>query len=174
MPEVEYDESPDNIFADLTRHYTRDFDLLNAYDRGTFDELVGTEPTWSFDLVAARKVITAVRNLFPADEMFGAERGDGLGAILAQIEQSSFGESLYATVEDRAAHLIYLTVKNHPLSDGNKRSAVALAAFYLARNGASPLPEYTLAALTLVAATSGPEQKDQIIGVLRTVLLRNR
>lgn len=174
MPEIEPNESPDENLSGVVLHYTRDFDLLNAYDRGTFDDLAGTEPTWSFDLVAARKVIATLRNLFPADELFGAERGDGLGSVLAQIEQSSFGEPLYETVEDRAAHLIYLTVKNHPLSDGNKRSAVALAAFYLARNGARPLPEYTLAALTLVAATSGPEQKDQIIGVLRTVLLRNR
>lgn len=174
MPEIEHDESPDEILSSVVWHYTRDFDLLNAYDRGTFDELVGTEPTWSFDLVSARKVIAAVREHFPTDELFGAERRDGLGAVLVQIEQSSFGEPLYATVEDRAAHIIYLTVKNHPLADGNKRSAVALAAFYLARNGAKPLPENMLAALTLVAATSGPEQKDQIIGVLRAVLLRNR
>ena len=174
MLEIELNESPDEILSGVVRHYTRDFDLLNAYDRGTFDDTAGAEPTWSFDLVSAHKVIATVREQFPADELFGAERGDGLGAVLAQIEQSSFGEPLYETVEDRAAHLIYLTVKNHPLSDGNKRSAVALAALSLARNGAKPLPEHTLAALTLVAATSGPEQKDQILGVLRTVLLRNR
>ena len=106
--------------------------------------------------------------------MFGTERGDGLSAVLDQIEQASLGQPLYPTVEDRAAHLIYLVVKNHPLSDGNKRSAVALAAVYLAQNGAPPLPEFTLAALALVAASSCPEEKDQIIGVLRTVVSQDR
>ena len=89
------------------------------------------------------------------------------------MEQTSFGEPLYPTVEDRAANLIYLAVKNHPLSDGNKRSATALAAYYLEKNGARTLPPNTLGALTLVAAASSAEQKNQIVGVIRTVLVRN-
>ena len=160
--------------SDVMRRYTQDFDLLNSYDRGTFDETAGTTPAWSLNLSAAREAIAIVRSQFPNDELFGAERGDGLSTVLDQIEQSSFGQPLYPTVEDRAAHLIYFTVKNHPLSDGNKRSAVALASYYLAKNGAAPLPENTLAALTLVTAASGPEQKDQIVGVLRTVLTKNK
>ncbi len=174
MPEIEHDESSDGVLAGVIRLYSPDFNLLDAYDRGSFDDTAGTAPSWSLDLVSAREVIATVRSQFPADELFGVERGDGLGAILAHIEQSSFGEPLYETVEDRAAHLIYLTVKNHPLSDGNKRSAVALAAYYLARNSAKPLAGHMLAVLTLVAATSVPEEKDEIIGVLRTALLRNR
>ncbi|GEM_PF-3130580 len=110
-----------------------------------------------------RAVLAEVRREFPSDELFGIERGDGLSAVLGQMEQTSFGEPLYPTVEDRTANLIYLTVKNHPLSDGNKRSATALAAYYLEQNGA----------LTLVAAASSAEQKDQIVGVIRTVLVRN-
>ena len=174
MPGIKRHESSDEILANVIRHYSRDFDLLNAYDRGSFDDTAGTEPTWSLDLTTARKAIAAVRARFPHDELFGAEHGDRLSAVLDQIEQSSFGRPLYATVEDRAAHLIYLTVKNHPLSDGNKRSAVALAGYYLSQNGAQPLPEFTLAVLTLIAAASGPEEKDSVIGVLRTVLLQNR
>jgi len=90
-----------------------------------------------------RAVLAEVRREFPSDELFGIERGDGLSAVLGQMEQTSFGEPLYPTVEDRTANLIYLTVKNHPLSDGNKRSATALAAYYLnrtARSLSSPQP----------------------------------
>ena len=170
MPEIEPNEPHDEILAAVISRCAPDFELLNAYDRGTFATSAGTMPTWSLNLTAAREAIATVRKQFPDDELFGAERGDGLSAVLDQIEQSSFGEPLYATVEDRAAHLIYLIAKNHPLSDGNKRSAVALAAYFLAKNGAKPLPEYMLAALTLTAAASGPEEKDSVIGVLRTVL----
>ena len=160
--------------ADVVNRYTQDFSLLDAYDKGNFAEVPGTEPTWSLTLVAAREVIRSVREQFPSDSLFGAERqGEGLRAILAQVEQSSFGQQLYPTVEDRAANIIYLIVKNHPLSDGNKRSATALAGVYLERNGSKSLPENTLAALTLVAASSSAEQKLQIVGVIRTVLARN-
>ncbi len=163
----------DNIsgLADVVTRYTRDFALLNSYDRGDFDTPSGTALTWSMGADDARRVISEVRKQFPGDSLFGSERaGDGLDAIVNQIEQTSFGEPLYPTAEERAAHLIYLTVKNHPLSDGNKRSAAALAGYYLDRNGCAPLPENTLAALTLVAASSTADQKDQIIGVIQTVL----
>jgi prophage maintenance system killer protein len=159
--------------ADVLQRYAGDFELLNAYDKGEFESDDGTEPTWNLRIDDAREVVAAVRSTFPMDHMFGAERGDGLAGILAQIEQTSFGQPLYPTVEDRAANLIYLTVKNHPFADGNKRSAAALASVYLERNGALPLPPNTIAALTLVAASSEAAQKHQIIGVLRTVLVQN-
>jgi prophage maintenance system killer protein len=159
--------------ADVLHRYTGDFDLLNAYDKGEFDVSGGTEPTWNMNLADAREVVAAVRVQFPSDKMFGAERGPGFAGIIGQVEQTSFGQPLYPTVEDRAANLIYLTVKNHPFADGNKRSAAAIASVYLERNGVRPLPPNTLAALTLVAASSEAAQKDQIIGVLRTVLVRN-
>lgn len=157
--------------ADVLHRYTSDFNLLNSYDKGEFDATGGTEPTWDMDLAVARDVVAVVSSQFPSDHMFGAERGDGLLGIIAQVEQTSFGEPLYPTVEDRAANLIYLTVKNHPFADGNKRSAAAIASVYLERNGVSSLPPNTLAALTLIAASSEAAQKDQIIGVLRTVLV---
>jgi prophage maintenance system killer protein len=159
--------------ADVLQRYAGDFKLLNAYDKGEFEGNDGIEPTWNLRIDDAREVVAAVRSTFPMDHMFGAERGDGLAGIIAQIEQTSFGQPLYPTVEDRAANLIYLTVKNHPFADGNKRSAAALASVYLERNGALPLPPNTIAALTLVAASSEAAQKDQIIGVLRTVLVQN-
>lgn len=180
-PDVELLDSPtmtgakqgephNEVLAAAIRRCAADFELLNSYDRGTFTATPGTEPTWSLDLSTAREAIAAVRDRFPDDELFGVESGDGLSVILTHIEQSSSSEPLYKSVEDRAAHLIYMIANSRPLADGNKRSAVALAGIYLAKNGAKPPPEFTLAALTLIAASSGPEEKDQIIGVLRIVL----
>ena len=92
--------------SDVMRRYTQDFDLLSSYDRGTFDETAGTTPTWALNLSASRKAIAIVRSQFQNDELFGAERGDGFSTVLDQIEQSSFGQPLYPTVEGRAVHLI--------------------------------------------------------------------
>ncbi len=56
-----------------------------------------------------------------ASSLFGNPRGDALAAILGSIEQTMFGESLYRSREEKAAHLLYFIVKDHPFTDGNKR-----------------------------------------------------
>ncbi|EQD53551.1 death-on-curing family protein, partial [mine drainage metagenome] len=53
--------------------------------------------------------------------MFGSERDGGFRRIVASLEQSMFGETLYPSVEEKAANLLYFIVKDHPFSDGNKR-----------------------------------------------------
>ncbi len=159
--------------TDVLPRYASDFELLNSYDKGQFENIEGTDPTWDLNLNDARTIVATVRTNFSSDQMFGVERGEGFGGIINQVEQTSFGYPLYPTVEERAANLLYLTVKNHPFADGNKRSGAAIASVYLERNGSNPLPPNMLAALTLVAASSEAAQKDQIIGVIRTVLVRN-
>ena len=57
-----------------------------------------------------------------ASSLFGSPRGDALAAILGNIEQTMFGKSLYRTREEKAAHLLYFLVKDHPFSDGNNAS----------------------------------------------------
>ena len=65
-------------------------------------------------------------------------------------------------------------VKNHPLADGNKRSAAALFVTFLARNGVFPLtPPDTpgsrssaLAAITLMIVTSDPKDENLLISLL--------
>jgi len=73
----------------------------------------------------ARDAIVQFKNdLFQRNEatsLFGAERGEALAGILGNIEQTMFGEPLYKTREERAAHLLYFVIKDHPFSDGNKR-----------------------------------------------------
>ncbi|MDD9962824.1 MAG: hypothetical protein OXU70_12100 [Gammaproteobacteria bacterium] len=44
--------------------------------------------------------------------LFGNLRGDGLAAILGNIEQTMFGEPLYRSREEKAANLLYFVVKD--------------------------------------------------------------
>ena len=66
-----------------------------------------------------------------ASSLFGNSRGDALAAILGNIEQTMFGEALYRSREEKAAHLLYFVVKDHPFSDGNKRIGSLLFLLYL-------------------------------------------
>ncbi|MDP3769956.1 MAG: Fic family protein, partial [bacterium] len=58
-----------------------------------------------------------------ATDLFGMEREkQSIQAIVGNVMQSFGGKPLYQTVEEKAAHLLYFFVKDHPFTDGNKRS----------------------------------------------------
>ena len=48
--------------------------------------------------------------------LFGVEKENGkLNGILEAIYQNVFGTELYPTIEDKAAHLLYFLIEDHPL-----------------------------------------------------------
>lgn len=80
-------------------------------------------------------------------------------------------------MQQKAANLLYLVVKDHPLSDGNKRSGAALFVHFLAKNGALhdrlgvPLiSNNALAAITLMVAMSDPKEKELMVALLISML----
>ncbi len=82
-----------------------------------------------------------------------------------------FGEPLYKTREERAAHLLYFVIKNHPFADGNKRSGAFLFLLYLRQEGmALPLDENGLMALTLLIAKSDPKAKELMVRLVMNLL----
>jgi prophage maintenance system killer protein len=116
-----------------------------------------------------------------ATELFARLREDGLAAIFGNLDQSVFGEPAYPTVESKAAHLLYFVVKNHPFSDGNKRSGAFLFVDFLHRNGrllrddGQPIiNDAGLAALTLLVAESDPKQKEVLIRLIMHMLSDTR
>ncbi len=66
-----------------------------------------------------------------ATDLFAREREDGQASLLGNLDQSVFGEPAYPSIEAKAAHLLYFVFKNHPFSDGNKRSAAFLFVDFL-------------------------------------------
>lgn len=163
--------------ASVLAGYMPGLTMLRDYDEGAVRSAPRTEPGWELTIEEAREVIAHVAGEFPADEMFGRERGDALESIVTAIYQTFGGEDLYPTVEEKAANLLYLVVKDHPLSDGNKRTAAALFVTFLAHNGmlSGAGSELTtsnnaLAAMTLMVATSDPAEKDLMIALLVRML----
>ena len=96
--------------------------------------------------------------------------------MLGNLEQSVFGEPAYRTVEAKAAHLLYFTIKNHPFSDGNKRIGSFLFVEFLhrnarlIRNGEAVINDVGLAALALLVAESSPKDKDVMIRLVMNML----
>ena len=167
---------------EVVQRYLRTFGVLLAYDEARLPDAPSQPvvPTVTLELEAARAAILGLREALVARQeatgLFGLERGDTLPGILASVEQTFGGESLYPSVQVRAANLLYFVVKDHPFADGNKRIGALLFLEYLRLNGlllvgaALRLDEMTVAAVTLLVAESQPEQKDLMVRLVMSLL----
>lgn len=168
--------------VDIVGRYTQTFLWLQRYDEGLLEEPAGQSggrlptPEEAMDALGRLKRQLMARD--EATELFARPRnGDALAAIFGNLEQSVFGEPAYPTVESKAAHLLYFVVKNHPFSDGNKRSGAFLFVDFLHRNGRlfvrddyPVINDTGLAALTLLVAESDPKQKEILIKLIMNLV----
>jgi hypothetical protein len=166
---------------DIVSRYTQSFLWLQRYDEGLLNEPTGEmggnlrSDQQAHDALAQLKQNLIERG--EATELFAKPRGDGLSALLGNLNQSIFGEAAYPTIESKAAHLLYFMVKNHPFTDGNKRSGAFLFVDFLHRNhrlynpqGHPCINDTGLAALTLLVAESKPDQKETLIRLIMNML----
>lgn len=167
--------------VDIVTRYAQTFLLLQRYDEGLLTEphaqAGGRLPT----IEEARSALTTLKAELiaksEATDLFARERGDGLEALLGNLDQTVFGEPAYPSVEAKAAHLLYFVVKNHPFADGNKRSAAYLFVDFLYRNdrlldahGEVVVNDVGLAALTLLIAESDPANKATMVRLVMNML----
>ena len=159
--------------------YIPSLQTLRDYDEGTLSasESTGNAPVWQLTHADAQAIIARARSEFPQDRLFGLENGDKLKSVVATIYQGFAGQDLYKTTEQKAANLLYLMVKDHPLVDGNKRSAAALFIEFLSRNnllfsadGTPLVSNNTLAAMTLMVAMSNPQEKDLMVALVERLI----
>ncbi|MCX7123366.1 MAG: Fic family protein, partial [Gammaproteobacteria bacterium] len=109
-----------------------------------------------------------------ATKLFGTERSKGnLTGIVGNVFQSFGDQELYPSIEEKAAHLLYFIIKNHPFVDGNKRSG-AYAFIWLLRQAqildVTRMSPSALTALTLLIAESNPSDKDKMVGLVCKLL----
>jgi hypothetical protein len=167
--------------VEIVSRYTQTFLLLQRYDEGFLTDLNGTAGGTLPSLDQVRHSIASLKaDLMArgeASDLFGLERGDAFAAILGNLDQSVFGEPAYPTIERKAAHLLYFVIKNHPLSDGNKRTGAFLFVDFLNRNnalmrdGQPVINDVGLAALALLVAESAPVQKETMIRLIENMLV---
>jgi len=151
---------------------------LDAYDK---DKLVASGATKRAVVLTADQLSqvladfkTVLMKKGQATELFGSERQSNVvQSIVGNIMQSFGGKSLYPTVEEKAAHLLYFMVKNHPFSDGNKRSGAYAFVWFMKKAGIlnlATMTPTTLTALTLLVAESDPKSKEKMIKVILQLL----
>ncbi|SHE27200.1 virulence protein RhuM/Fic/DOC family protein [Thermomonas hydrothermalis] len=166
--------------VDVIARYTQTFLWLQRYDEGLLTAPAGSPggalPTLEEARAAIARLKADLMARGEATDLFGRERGDAFAALLGNLAQTVFGEPAYPTVETKAAHLLYFVIKNHPFTDGNKRSGALLFVDFLARNGrllrgGEPvINDVGLAALALLVAESDAKNKDVMIRLIENML----
>jgi len=163
---------------DLVNLFAHTWLSLDAYDKS---DLPVSGSSKSDILFTAEELESAIAELKEnliekneATELFAQAKNQGsLKGIVGSVFQSAFGQDAYLTIEEKAAHLLYFIIKNHPFNDGNKRSGAFAFIWFLSKakilNTDKITPE-ALTALTLLIAESDPKDKDRMVGVVLLLL----
>ena len=156
--------------------YTRALDLLDGYDHQTLEKPKGSKSDYVMTYQEAREIIDSMK-FSNMSSVFGAEKENGkLNGIIAQVYQDIFGQELYPTIEEKAAHLLYFLVKDHPFADGCKRIAATLFINFLYKNNhlyrdnKQIISNEALVALTILTAESNPDEMDIIVKLIMNLL----
>ena len=161
--------------------YSYGLDTLDRYDYQTLDIAQTTNrEVFRATYKDAIEALAILKDKFGGSDLFAHEKDDSFKSTMGVIYQTFDGQELYPSIEEKAANLLYLTVKNHSFSDGNKRIAAFLFLWFMEKNGilyredgSRLLDNNTLVALTLMIAQSKVEEKDIMTKVVVNLINQN-
>lgn len=164
-----------NSMLEFLKAYQRGFKILDDYDHHQLDVPVGQKDTYVLHYDECMKLIhnTMFEN---KGDLFSIERDDSFRSSISTIYQSFGRVDLYPTLEDKASALLYFIVKNHSFIDGNKRIGATIFLYFLEKNhalyknGMERINNDALATLTILVASSRPEDKEIMMELIKTII----
>ena len=178
--EKELIDSDTRELVNVVTDYTYALDTLDRYDYQQLTiEYTTIEESFRATYNSAMETIATLKDKFGGSSLFGREKDGSFKSSIGQIYQTFDGSELYPSVEEKAAMLLYLVVKNHSFVDGNKRIAATLFLWFMQNNGilynpngTKRISDGTLVALTLMIAESRADEKDIILKVIVNLINR--
>jgi len=166
---------------DVVADYAYGLDTLDRYDYQTLVlEKTTNEEKFYATYEMAMEAIAALKTQFGGSDLFGLPKDGSFASSIGQIYQTWEGRDLYPSVEEKAAMLLYLIVKNHSFVDGNKRIAATLFLWFLENNGllyhsdgSKRIGDNALVALTLLIAESRTEEMEMMVKVVVNLINKN-
>lgn len=161
--------------------YTYALDILDQYDNQRLKiNKVETKEEFKISYKGSVSIIVELKKKFGGSNLFGKEKDNSFKSTIGTLYQTFNKKELYPGIEQKAAMLLYLTIKNHSFIDGNKRIAAALFIMYLdknrylyRKNGEKRLADNALVALCLMIAESHPREMDVMVKVIVNLINRN-
>ena len=163
---------------EVVSRYAKSWSLILQYDEDRLELPAKRHPAKkSLDYERAKTAIAMLKSELighsEASDLFGQEHGRQLHGILGNIDQTFNRHELYPNIEEKAAHLLYFVIKDHPFTDGNKRIGAFLFLIFLKDNNLleqSGINDNGLVALALLIAESSPKQKNLMIKLTMNLL----
>ena len=165
--------------SDMLRLFAKGLEILDDYDHEQLD--INGKTLRQAELPSKEdylKIVSSMKSDF-FSAVFAQPKDESFESSVAQIGQSFGEQELYPSIEEKAATLLYLIIKNHSFIDGNKRIGAACFLYFLERNGLlftinKPpiISNDALAALTLFVASSKPEEMETIKKLIVSILNR--
>ncbi len=166
-----------NLLAD----YSKTLTLLEQYDKEKLSTSKSGKGKFVLNYEVGVKVIEEIKKELivkkEAADLFGVDNRDSLAGILGSILQTFDKKELYPSIEEKAAHLLYFIIKDHPFVDGNKRIGSFLFVYFLDKNkylyrevGDKKINDNALTALSLLIAVSDPKEKDKLIKIITNLI----
>lgn len=168
---------------DILGQYTQSFILLNRFDNRDLPAgPLSSDLTYEITYPEARAAIEELKRQLmlrnEASALFANEKDDSFRGILGNIVQTFDRQYVYPSIEEQAAHLLYFVIKNHPFSDGNKRTGAFLFVWFLEKNrhrfkasGELKINDNALVALALLVAQSDPAEKELMIKLIINLII---
>lgn len=178
--QIETVEQAQNV-SKILHQYVTGLNLLDDFDHKRLDtQGVTKRKAIQISVDEFLDVIDKMKGDFASD-VFAQPKDESFNSSVNQIYQTFGGNELYPTLEEKAAMLLYLIVKNHSFLDGNKRIGASCFLYFMDKNsllyddlGCRIIDDATLFALTLLIAESKPEEMDTIKKVTVSILNRHK
>jgi prophage maintenance system killer protein len=164
----------------LLANYAKTLTLLEQYDKDEIAPIAGEITKFILKYGDLLGIIGRMRENLEnkgVSGLFGQEREGTFKGIIGALYQTFGGQDLYPALEDKAAHLLYLIIKDHPFSDGNKRIGSFLFVYFLdktdslyRKSGERKINDNALAALALLIAQSDPKEKEIMIKIIKSLI----
>lgn len=166
---------------DIISDYSYALDILDKYDYQSLKiENITTNEIYQLTYEEAIEQIQMTKKVYGNSDLFGREKDKSFRSSIATIYQTFEKIDLYPSIEEKAANLLYLIIKNHSFTDGNKRIAAFLFLYFLEKNGIlrteigeKRIADNTLVALTLMIAISKSEEKDTMVKIIVNLINKN-
>ena len=178
--QIETVEQAQNV-SKILHQYVTGLNLLDDFDHKRLDtQGITKRKAIQISVDEFLDVIDKMKGDFASD-VFAQPKDESFNSSVNQIYQTFGSNELYPTLEEKAATLLYLIVKNHSFLDGNKRIGASCFLYFMDKNGllyddlgCTIIDDATLFALTLLIAESKPEEMDTIKKVTISILNRNK
>jgi len=165
----------------VIKDYTYALDVLDKYDnRNLVISNTNKQLFFKITYESAKKIISKMKEKFGSSSLFGKEKDKSFRSTVGVIYQTFGKKELYPSLEEKAGHLLYFTIKNHSFIDGNKRIAAALFLWFLEMNnylygkdGRKRIADNALVALCLLIAESDPKEKEMIVKLVVNLINRS-